>query len=340
MSKSSFSPTGMAVYTILSILACAFLIQEYLEQHNSLFLYCLTLGFIISAVFIKYEEYFDYIESLDQYAQSYYDRLKVSQLHSGASPHTLATFFADEDTPRILHAFIDDSENWELEFIKQGYLGYIRPYKQEQVIQLLYRIHMSDKSEEKKKENDKRLVCLSVSALVFNFKVPADIQSPVKATMDCLFKYLAYTHPVSKEHLIRQALIKYPPDSSPVRTKEQRLHHEHLVKCIAHAFVYIEHSNTNLNYRSKNFYLVRELIRINATKNTSGPSFELNQLTEEDLRKVFTMAYLSIGMHVPMDYISMDDFVLDFINKTEKYHKFTQPAFSLVTPTKQEVDHV
>lgn len=339
MKKNDYIPTNLIVSTALSVLVVLFLIQEYLEQHVSLFLYCLVLGYVIGSIIFKYSEYFDHLEKNSSEAD-YLDSLKLSQVQSGGLDLTLKELFSTTDSIKAVKLLIDDYSGWEIDFIKEGLLLHIKPYSQKQVIQILYTIHMSDGTEKVQQQNEKILQCLTISAIVFGFQIPSHMAvSDVQMTKN-LFRYLAYTAPISKVNLLERAVIKYPIENAPERMREQRLHHEYLVKCIESAFLYIEHTNTNQHYRSKNFWLVREIIRTNATKHPNGPSVALNALDEGDLRKVFTMAYLSIGMHVPMDYISVDDFVLDFIMKTEKYHKFNKPVFSLVTTPEEEVENV
>jgi hypothetical protein len=336
MSKQEPLPFRLLINTALAFLSIFVIVQEYSEQHTSLYLYLLCSAFIFRNILKEYGDYFEYLEQQDPEYKNL-EAIIQSQIYSGSFELMLEDVLDNAHAPRAIQALNQDNSGWEAEFVQNGFPLYIRPMSQKHVIRILHEIHSAPDTDKNKEENEKLLMCLTISAIVYGFKIPVGAVCGSKEMTKRLYQYLALTEPVGKQAIIERAMIKYPPATAPKRTREERLSHEELVACLPNAFTYIEHSFDKKTYRAKNFYLIREIILKNSQLHPNGFSVRLSKLSDEQLRQVFTMAYLSIGAHVPLDYICVNDFVLDYVRKTEKYHKFNKPKFTIVNPTNESV---
>lgn len=333
------SPYSIIFTTAICVAAEGLLIYEYLDSKMNLLLYVLVGAAILVKLFEYYNDYFD---ELEEQSSDYLESVALAnaQIKAGGFNLKLEDVLDKPEAVEPLQILDNNVSEWADDFLRKGLPLYIRPYSQEQIIKILSEMHNAPLTEAHTQDNEKMRLCLTISSIVYGFKIPMGSVDTGDDVAKYLHQYLVLTRPVSKETVLQKAQIKYPFHNAPVRSREERLVHEELVACIPNAMRYIKKSCESEGYRSKNFYIVREIIFTNSKLYPDGFSARLHKLDDTQLRQVFTMAYLSIGLHVPMDYLSVDDFVLDYVMKNERYHKFTKPTLSLVTPiTNDTITH-
>lgn len=225
----------------------------------------------------------------------------------------------------------ESCHEWRDSFINSIQFHKIKPYDLSECMDIVYRDHMADTVTMSSTIDDKRL--LNVSSYVYGFGLPysAKMEDPYIYTM--YTNFLIVTRAVSESEITDSFNKAFEDDNGLMilhHAKEVRDKNKLMVDAIPNAIrriSFMYNNDANILLRPYSFEVTLRWLRNNQDKT----KLNLETFSVEEIKKIFTMAFLITQGWVPADFLCRPcALVMDVVGKKGKIHKINKPALTLI----------
>lgn len=246
----------------------------------------------------------------------------------------LGDYLCNKYFRKSLDSMVENAFSWSKDFEASGALPNIKRYTHHNVLNLARQIHEADSSMLEKSKMLKRY--LTVSSIVFDFKLPRSMVQIDEVATRILVSYLTYTKMLTIKGVIEFYTELFSEDKREIYNPEQRAHQRRMVKATEEAVRYISYFHDS---RAPSFHQFKKFLEHNHSQLLA---FADEESSDIELKKVMTMAHASCGVAIPRDWVGVDHFVLDYMIRGGVYWSFEKPRLSVVesslgTPQAPEV---
>ena len=226
----------------------------------------------------------------------------------------------EDEKIRSFHSALLECEKtmhvWLTPFQNEGVHGQLREYSKAELIEACGRIHATPPKDTGVAVHKKRI--LTASAMIFSFSLPPSCVHVDEETMRYVCCFLCMTKTIPVKEVINSFKQALDAKTHPVNyTDEQKAANRYQAECVLPA---VRRISWMIGKDNKRLLPFRSFVQ---TLQAPGVKTLLPKNDTVMMKKIMTMALLSIGHPVPRDYLcEPDEFVYDYAIKGERYYTF------------------